>query len=379
MTSVPNSSSPPSLAAANAQAASVQSITVAIVVLVWAGLMGAGVLWEQLPLLVLSAIFAAWPLALAERALAVRSERTLIDGMQHLTRESDANRAWRVLAYSALMAGLLATVLTATWAGVLSTIALQTLLQSQSGWLASALLVPALTTVAVFLGLLRFIGHANLMVWLLPMLLLAGISGYTVTHDQSWAVASGLTLPGGAGWSAAWLLGGLLGGAGLMIRWPWQQHTTRQPMLQMASAVFASAMLIAILVPGMAAVLLAAVACLLMMLILAQPALAVLMARGLGRWPALFVVLVLVTGLAELLWYTGGIVRLQQLSLLLLLWMTVNAFVLAIYAGWVMKMSHARKALKLPSEAAYNIWRIAIRWVVPLSLLAGVAMLLGLL
>lgn len=379
MTSVPNSSSPASLAVANAQAASVQSIAVAMTVLVWGGLIGAGVLWNQLPLLALSALLAAWPLALAERALAVRSQRSLVDGMQQLTRESDASRAWRVLAYSALLTGLLATVLTATWAGVLSTMALQTLLQSQSGWLASALLVPAVTTVVVFLGLLRFIGHAKLIAWLVPMLLLAGLSGYSLSHDQSWSVASSLALPGGAGWSAAWLLGGLLGGAGLMARWPWQQHTPRQPIMQMASALFAAAMLLAILVPGMSAVLLAAVACLLMMLILAQPALAVLMARGLSRWPALFVVLVLVTGLAELLWYTGGIVRLQQLSLLLLLWMTVNALVLAIYAGWVMKMSHARKALKLPSEAAYTIWRIAIRWVAPLSLLAGVAMLLGLL
>ena len=43
-----------------------------------------------------------------------------------------------------------------------------------------------------------------------------------------------------------------------------------------------------------------------------------------------------------------------------------------------MKMSHARKALNLPSEAAYNVWRIAIRWVAPITLLAGVGSLVGL-
>ncbi|MEO6699663.1 MAG: hypothetical protein ABIR53_07930 [Paraperlucidibaca sp.] len=361
-----------------ASESAVSSIIVAMSVVVWAGLVGAGILWAELPLLVLSAIFAAWPLALAERALAVRSKRSVVDGMQHLTRESDAARGWRFMAYSGLLAGLLAMVLTATWAGVLSTVALQSLFHNQSGWLSSAMLVPAVTTFIVFLGLLRYAGRANPTHWLLPMLLLAGVSGYSLSHEQILPMDSSLALPGGAGWSAALLIGGLLGGAGLMIRWPWQQQSTAQPLLQGASVVFAVAMLMALLVPGLASVLLAAVACLLMLLALAQPWLAVLAARGLAMWPALFIVLVVVTGLAELLWYSAGVIRLQQLSLVLLLWMTVNAFVLAIYAGWVMKMSHARKALNLPSEAAYNIWRIAIRWVAPLTLLAGVAALVGL-
>ncbi len=361
-----------------ASESAVSSIIVAMTVLAWAGLVGAGALWAELPFMAMSAVFAAWPLALAERALAVRSKRSLIDGMQHLTRESDAARGWRFIAYSGLLAGLLAMVLTATWVSVFATVAVQSLMQDQSGWLSSAMLVPALTIFAIFLGLLRYVGRANLTHWLLPMLLLAGVSAYSLSHEQVWPLDSSLALPGGIGWSAALLIGALLGGAGLMVRWPWQQHVTPQPLLQGASVVFAMAMLISLMLPGLAAVLLAAVACLLMLLALARPWLAVLSARGLAMWPALFVVLVVITGLAELLWYTAGLVRLQQLSLVLLLWMTVNALVLAIYAGWVMKMSHARKALNLPSEAAYNVWRIAIRWVAPIILLAGVASLVGL-
>jgi hypothetical protein len=361
-----------------ASESAVSSIIVAMAVLAWTGLVGAGVLWGELPYMALSAVFAAWPLALAERALAVRSNRSLVDGMQHLTRESDAARGWRFIAYSGLFAGLLAMVLTATWAGVFATVAVQSLLHDQSGWLSSAMLVPALTTFAVFLGLLRYVGRANLTHWLLPMLLLAGVSAYSLSNEQVWPLDSSLVLPGGVGWSAALLIGALLGGAGLMVRWPWQQHVTPQPLLQGASVVFLMAMLVSLMLPGLAAVLLAAVACLLMLLALARPWLAVLSARGLTVWSALFVMLVVITGLAELLWYTAGIARLQQLSLVMLLWMTLNALVLAIYTGWVMKMSHARKALNLPSEAAYNVWRIAIRWVAPITLLAGVASLVGL-
>jgi hypothetical protein len=361
-----------------ASESAVSSIIVAMSVVVWAGLVGAGILSADILLLAVTVIFAAWPLALAERAMAVRSACSLVDGIQQLTRESDAARGWRFIAYSGLLAGLLAMVLTATWAGVLTTVALQSLLHDQSGWLSSAMLVPALTTFIVLLGLLRYAGRANLTHWLLPMLMLAGLSGYSLSHEQVWPVASSLGLPGGAGWSAAVLIGALLGGAGLMIRWPWQQQSIVQPLLQGASVVFAVAMLVALWVPGVASVLLAAVACLLMMLVLAQPWLAVLAARGLAKWPALFVVWVVVTGLAELLWYSVGVIALQQLSSVLLLWMAANAMVLAIYVGWVMKMSHARKAVNLPSETIYNVWRIAIRWVAPVTLLAGMAALVGL-
>jgi SNF family Na+-dependent transporter len=54
-----------------------------------------------------------------------------------------------------------------------------------------------------------------------------------------------------------------------------------------------------------------------------------------------------------------------------LVWMAVNALILAIYAGWIMKIGHARKALQLPSEGVYNLWRVGIRWVAPVTLLVA--------
>lgn len=45
--------------------------------------------------------------------------------------------------------------------------------------------------------------------------------------------------------------------------------------------------------------------------------------------------------------------------------------VLAVFAGWQMKISHLRKSFEFKSEARYNLWRIAIRVVVPLCILTG--------
>jgi hypothetical protein len=42
---------------------------------------------------------------------------------------------------------------------------------------------------------------------------------------------------------------------------------------------------------------------------------------------------------------------------------------LSVFAGWQMKISHLRKSLNFSNEAVYNLWRVAIRLVVPLALL----------
>lgn len=44
----------------------------------------------------------------------------------------------------------------------------------------------------------------------------------------------------------------------------------------------------------------------------------------------------------------------------------LNILGFAILTGWVMKISHVRKALNFSSEAVYNLWRVAIRLVVPI-------------
>ena len=57
-------------------------------------------------------------------------------------------------------------------------------------------------------------------------------------------------------------------------------------------------------------------------------------------------------------------------------WGLAVCAVYAIFSGWQMKISHLRKALSFDHEAVYNLWRIAVRLVIPAAIvLALVGML----
>lgn len=49
----------------------------------------------------------------------------------------------------------------------------------------------------------------------------------------------------------------------------------------------------------------------------------------------------------------------------------VLCFAYAIFAGWLMKISHLRKSLNFKNEMSYNLWRILIRIVVPVSIVVA--------
>ena len=58
-------------------------------------------------------------------------------------------------------------------------------------------------------------------------------------------------------------------------------------------------------------------------------------------------------------WLVGILVIISSIAVLLL----------SVFAGWQMKISHLRKSLNFGNEAFYNLWRVAIRLIVPLALL----------
>lgn len=64
-------------------------------------------------------------------------------------------------------------------------------------------------------------------------------------------------------------------------------------------------------------------------------------------------------------------------NVVLLLWGLSICLIYAIFAGWLMKISHLRKALNFSSEALYNLWRIAMRIVLPLSIVTAMIALIG--
>jgi SNF family Na+-dependent transporter len=49
----------------------------------------------------------------------------------------------------------------------------------------------------------------------------------------------------------------------------------------------------------------------------------------------------------------------------------------ALFAGWIMKISHLRKSMNFSSEAFYNLWRIAVRVVLPVGIILAIVAVLG--
>lgn len=67
----------------------------------------------------------------------------------------------------------------------------------------------------------------------------------------------------------------------------------------------------------------------------------------------------------------------QWLNPILMLWGLVICLIYSIFVGWMMKISHLRKAMNLSSEGLYNLWRIAVRIVLPLSIIAAMISFVG--
>lgn len=324
-------------------------------------------------------LLAAWPLLLAERALGLRARKPLLTGMQVLTREADAVRGWRVLAWSSLGASLLGLTLMSLLAGLLATQAVQTLAVGRVELPAGVQLWPVLTVVALLTALLRPLGKAPVLAWALPVALLLGVLLLEAQRGAVTPLQTDILRLAALPPEAMLLVGALALGGGLGVHWQLaaQEEPRLSPRALLLTLVVAVVVLAGLHVAaGLLATLLSFVVTLLAMTALVQPALAVARARGLTPVMALALIFVPVVLLGEVIWFFGGLDALPELGCALALWMTLNLLVLAIFAGWVMKISHVRKALQLPSEGIYNLWRVAVRWVAPITLLLAAARLL---
>ena len=79
--------------------------------------------------------------------------------------------------------------------------------------------------------------------------------------------------------------------------------------------------------------------------------------------------------LALLLWLIPAVSTL--FNALLMVWGLIICLIYAIFAGWIMKISHLRKAMNFSNELFYNLWRIAVRVVLPLSIVMAIVAILG--
>lgn len=348
----------------------------------------------------------AVPLRLLELMLGRRSRRTPIDGMAHLTREADAGRGWRA----------------AAWASTGMDLFIVTILGLLAGWAGSFLgqhLLSETVQTATTTGLvwpmgsgLAFILAAGLALLAAPVRELAGTIalalvviclGVAALHGAgSLAGYDTATTLNAEGWRQAMRFALLSGGGGLGVVWVTGMRLPRETSLGefalglvalqavlaglvwLALAPFVNAAAGAVgsdavleLIPaamggGVVPVLLfvaLGVGAVFALAFAAEPLILKLLDKGLSRLQAVVLVFIAGAVLAEVTWMVG---RVEGAHLMLAAVRNVLLLVLlgfSLFAGWVMKISHARKELSLPSEALYNVWRVAVRLLVPLAIL----------
>ena len=66
-----------------------------------------------------------------------------------------------------------------------------------------------------------------------------------------------------------------------------------------------------------------------------------------------------------------------EFNILLMLWGLLICLIYSIFAGWIMKISHLRKSMNFSNELFYNLWRIAVRIVLPLSIILAMIAIVG--
>lgn len=317
----------------------------------------------------LTMVVVALPMLYLEIALARRSKKMPFIGLEDLTRQSDASTKWRTLSWLSL-------VVTCLICGGLVMLALVPML--------SMLQIPvsmgiAFAVLVVGVFLMSFVGNKLIFPATLLALVAVFISG--IDASSAW----GITAITKKEWMNAVLLGLTSSGLGLGLMWQLSLDKNVQnkettmvvlpiwigqiivgiifalfqgingeiaPYLYVCASVCAAAILISLMVEN-----------------LKTQKFSVIKAN---------VIVASVLALSGVVWAVAqqsdaNPMLLKIVGLLSLL----SAIVYAVFAGWHMKISHLRKAIKFNAETTYNIWRVAVRIVIPLVIVSAVLLLVA--
>lgn len=335
-------------------------------------LMPSSAAWQQsdfMLLLLLLQLLLALPMLLLEAALAKRSQSSALHGIMQLTREIDASPRWRGLAWG----GALLLALFASFLLHFATQQSLNIFQLSSNsinpiWIYVTLLVLTFGLSVVGRQLLIVI-TASLSVVLLVMACLHLTTlhwPWTAFTLREWAFAVALVS-----------LNSVMG-AGVY----WQLHR-QQASSTLNQTQFALPILVAQLLAIVAAALtlhasfkFMGVLSLLLSMVLAavfwQLLLQQLQQRQALLWQKMIIVLLPVL-LLLLLFKQLNFSATYLLALLCLSLLLATGY--AIFVGWKMKISHLRKALGL-NEAWYNVWRIMVRVLLPLTFMFALLLIL---
>ncbi|MDN3440210.1 hypothetical protein QL898_01040 [Psychrobacter sp. APC 3279] len=328
----------------------------------------------------LAMVLVALPVVYAEIALAYRSVEGPLAGMQKLTREADVSPIWRSFGWLAALVSIViaALVISGASTGVLSALTeLNSVPDVPSFAVAAGLMV-----IAVLLSLL---GIAPLPIGLGLMVigLLLGFAngvpnaGFAMTDVSltEWARAVALALVSvGAGTGLYWFGQNLVSKQTVTaVEANNQQAKNRVATREYRATKLVLPIWVLQLLIGVVALFTSG---------MSLPPIGQLLYWGgvlfvasyllhystqqLTHKFGLLVSLIITFAVALLLvvaiptaWLVGILVIISSIAVLLL----------SVFAGWQMKISHLRKSLNFSNEAVYNLWRVAIRLVVPLALL----------
>ena len=328
----------------------------------------------------LAMVLVALPVVYAEIALAYRSVEGPLAGMQKLTREADVSPIWRSFGWLAALVSIViaALVISGASTGILSALTeLNSVPDVPSFAVAAGLMV-----IAVLLSLL---GIAPLPIGLGLMVigLLLGFAngvpnaGFAMTDVSltEWARAVALALVSvGAGTGLYWFGQNLVSKQTVTaVEANNQQAKNRVATREYRATKLVLPIWVLQLLIGVVALFTSG---------MSLPPIGQLLYWGgvlfvasyllhystqqLTHKFGLMVSLIITFAVALLLvvaiptaWLVGILVIISSIAVLLL----------SVFAGWQMKISHLRKSLNFSNEAVYNLWRVAIRLVVPLALL----------
>ncbi len=331
----------------------------------------------------LAMVLVSLPVIYAEIALAYRSAEAPLAGMQKLTREADSSAFWRGFGWLAALVAIIiaALVISGASTGILTALRdLNSTPEVPSFAVAAGLMVIA--------ALLSLLGVTPLPIGL-GLMLIGLMFGVAIGLPNITFAMTNISL---GEWARAVALALVSVGAGTGLYWFGQNRITKQavtavgvdnhyaqnPSRAQASSEYRATKLvlpiwILQLLVGMVALFISG---------MTLPPIGQLLywagvifvasyllhysTQQLAHKFGLLVSLVITAVIAIVLvvaiptiWLVGILVIISTIAVLLL----------SVFAGWQMKISHLRKSLNFGNEAFYNLWRVAIRLIVPVALL----------
>lgn len=305
----------------------------------------------------------ALPICYLEIALAKRSKTTALQALSKLTRDADASQKWRLV-------GWMGVVFIPFLAGAMLNNASNVLSIASLNISTQIIFVVAAVIALVFSVLPRQILVLLTAVGVFASLVLANVMG---TALPAWQI----TPVEFSEWGSATVLALVASGLGMGLYWQSSLAVTAvEDQVTKSALPIWIAQLVAVIAFAFFAVKSQIPAFTFVIATFAAAALILNMAREQLQQRQLNVVIQwAVVAVPLLLWAipNGAMI----FNPLLLLWGLVICLIYAVFAGWIMKISHLRKSMNFSSEVFYNIWRIAVRVVLPISIIVAIVSVIG--